>query len=144
MPLGTPRWSHRSGRCAALTGHSQVLSLAAVPTPDGRVLLASAGEDRTVQLWDPGTGQAVGDPLTGHAGPVWAVATVPMPDGRVLLASAGEDRAVRVWDPVTRQLVGRPLMMVEPVVSMVGFEGRLAVATGLAVCLLARPADAMC
>jgi WD40 repeat protein len=130
---------------APLTGHTGwIRSLAVAALPDGPVLLASGGDDGTVRLWDPGTGQAVGDPLTGHAGPVWAVATLPMPDGRVLLASAGEDSAVRVWDPVTRQLVGRPLMMVEPVVSMVGFDGRLAVATGLAVCLLARPADAMC
>ncbi|WP_204015009.1 helix-turn-helix domain-containing protein, partial [Virgisporangium aurantiacum] len=42
---------------------AQVHALTAVSGPDGRTLLASAGE--TVRLWDPVTGAAVGLPLTG-------------------------------------------------------------------------------
>ena len=49
-------------------------------------LLASAGDDGTVRLWDPATGDPVGDPLTGHDGGVTAVAFNH--DG-TLLASAG-------------------------------------------------------
>ena len=63
----------------------------------GRAALASAGDDRTVRLWDPATG-AEQATLTGHTGRVTAVAFSP--DGR-RLASAGEDGTVRLWDPAT-------------------------------------------
>ncbi|SES41452.1 hypothetical protein, partial [Lentzea albida] len=56
----------------------------------------------TVRLWDPVTGQPVGDPLTGHTGRVAAVAAVPLPDGRTLLATASHDATVRLWDPATQ------------------------------------------
>ena len=50
-----------------LTGHTdQVVAVAAVPLPDGRVLLATGSHDRTVRLWDPATGTPAGQPLTGH------------------------------------------------------------------------------
>ncbi|MEU8205199.1 hypothetical protein [Streptosporangium sp. NPDC049046] len=45
--------------------------------PQDGHLLATAADDETVRLWDTATGQPVGDPLTGHTGPVWAVAFHP-------------------------------------------------------------------
>jgi WD40 repeat protein len=61
--------------------------------PDGR-RLASAGEDRTVRVWDTRTGRPV-RALHGHADVVSGTAFSP--DGR-RLASAGFDGAVKVWD----------------------------------------------
>jgi WD40 repeat protein len=69
---------------------------------DGK-LLASAGADGTVRLWDPVTGLAVGVPL--HASARYGVNWVALsPDG-TLLASAGGDGTVRLWNPATGRLV---------------------------------------
>ena len=37
---------------------------------DGRPVVISGGSDRTVRVWDLATGELVGDPFTGHSGPV--------------------------------------------------------------------------
>ena len=66
--------------------------------PDG-TWLATAGDDGTVRIWDPATGQQRAT-LTGHTGPVRAVAIAP--DG-TWLASGGDDGTVRIWDTATGQ-----------------------------------------
>jgi WD40 repeat protein len=71
-----------------------------LPAPvGGRQLLASAGDDGTVRIWDPEMGEqrAV---LQGHRMSVSAVCVVAVGD-RQLLASASNDRTVRTWDPET-------------------------------------------
>ncbi len=86
---------------AVLEGHTgQVRALCPV-TVDGQPLLASAGEDRTVRLWDPATGEQVRS-LEGHTGGVNALCPVTV-DGHVMLASASYDHTVRIWDPATGQ-----------------------------------------
>ncbi|MER6072046.1 TIR domain-containing protein [Streptomyces sp. NPDC001817] len=92
-----------------LTGHTGKLWTAAVHPL--RPLVATAGDDRTVRLWNPGTGEETAV-LTGHTGRILAVAFSP--DGS-LLASGGEDGTVRLWNvpadgPATLRvtLVGMP------------------------------------
>ena len=65
----------------------------------GRDLLASAGNDGTVRIWDPETGEQR-TVLEGHGGAVNALCAVSVA-GRDLLASAGNDGTVRIWDPET-------------------------------------------
>ena len=87
------------GRLDAAEGHQDWVRAVGPVTVRGRELLASAGDDWTVRIWEPATGepQAV---LEGHEDWVRALCAVAA-QGRQLLASAGDDRTVRVWDPAT-------------------------------------------
>ncbi|WP_406095094.1 TIR domain-containing protein [Kitasatospora purpeofusca] len=83
-------WVDRAVR-HRLTGHvGRLWTAAAHPR---RPLLATAGDDRVVRLWDPLAGTEVAG-LRGHTGRILAVTFSP--DGS-LLASGGEDGTIRLW-----------------------------------------------
>ena len=90
------------------------------PSGQRPALVAVACSDGCVDLWNPVSGRPVGEPLTGHDGPVLGVAFTG--DGR-LLASAGHDRTVRLWDPGTARPVGAPLVGHREAVEAVAFTG---------------------
>src|SRR2546427_38075 len=71
---------------------------------DGK-LLATAGGDGTVRLWNPATGQPVGAPLPAGTGPGGGVTAVAFSRDGKLLATAGGDGTVRLWNPATGQPV---------------------------------------
>jgi RNA polymerase sigma factor (sigma-70 family) len=65
-------------------------------SPDGKVL-ASAGWDNTIRLWDSATAKELLR-LQGHTDAVWCVAFAP--NGKTLV-SGGNDGMVRIWEVAT-------------------------------------------
>ncbi len=97
------------------TGPVRALAFAPLtPTPlppgergrgEGGGLLASAGDDGTVKLWElQPAGRRCRATLAGHRGPVSGLAFAP--DGRTL-ASAGADGYLLLWDVATQRVCAR-------------------------------------
>jgi len=74
-------------------------------SPDNTVL-ASAGNDMTVRLWDLASGTQIGEPMLGHT---HVVRIVTFSQDGSLLASGGENGRIILWDVETRQPIGDPI-----------------------------------
>ena len=83
-----------------LSAHTDTVNAVAFGVVEGRAVLASASYDTTVRLWDPATGQPIGEPLTGHTSAVEAVAFAEV-EGRPLVGLPGGNALylVQVFDP---------------------------------------------
>jgi hypothetical protein len=97
-------------------------------SPDGKIL-ASAGDDVTIILWDVTTRQPLGPPLTGHSESVYSLAFSP--DGKSL-ASASNDNMIILWDVASGRPHGQPLLGHSSWVYRVVFspDGTILVSTG--------------
>ena len=67
--------------------------LAVAISRDGGTVV-SGGNDQSVRIWDPATGQQRAQ-MTGHAGPVLALALTP---DDAMIVSASGDLTLRLWD----------------------------------------------
>ena len=96
-----PQSQLRSSRpqLSVQTGHANSVNALAF-SADGK-LLASAGGERTIKVWDAGTGTQLRS-LEGHRGPIYTVAFSP--DGK-FIASGSEDGTIKLWDSATGELL---------------------------------------
>jgi WD40 repeat protein len=92
-------------RATVLARRSDSYGAAVAFHPGGDLLVASGGQDGSVDLWNLETGETAA--LTGHAAGVHAVAFDPA--GGVL-ATGSVDQTIRLWDVAT----GRTTAVLEP------------------------------
>lgn len=93
----TPAWPCRTIQLPPRSSRDKSPVITAIALQPARHLLALAGDDHVIYLWDVETGKEVRR-LEGHTD--WVHTVAFSPDGKVL-ASAGNDRQVMLWDAAT-------------------------------------------
>ena len=91
--------SEQKAELVVQTGHTSSI-ISVVFSPDGK-LLASAGVDKTIKIWDVATGQEL---KTLPAETSFQDSIVFSPDGK-FLASGGKDKIIKFWDIVSGQVI---------------------------------------
>jgi WD40 repeat protein len=101
-------WDMETGRSfrKLAVRKSDLFDVAFSPNKEPK-LLASAGEDGKIILWDTATQRPYGEPLKGHLNLITDVAFSP--DGKTL-ASSSIDWTILLWDVETQQQLGEPLL----------------------------------
>lgn len=93
-------------------------------TRRGDQMLAVA-EQESLRIWDLGSEQLAGEPLTGHAARINDILAWTTPFGEIRLATASSDGSIRLWDPVNGTQAGRSLTgHVGPVRALCTFNTR--------------------
>ncbi|MGW7002589.1 WD40 repeat domain-containing protein [Streptomyces sp. NPDC054933] len=90
-------WNTTTGTRTGLEDHVVAPRVLAALRTGERHVLAAAGADNAIDLWDVTSGRRAGQ-LRGHTDMVTALAAIPTPAGE-LLASSARDNTVRLWDP---------------------------------------------
>lgn len=97
-----------------LDGHQRSRILDLNFSPDDKIL-ASAGSDQTILLWDTATGEVLVPPLINHDSPVGDVA---FSQNGELLASGSDDKTVGLWDVKTGRLLAKFIGHNQPVTAV--------------------------
>ncbi|MFE3451829.1 trypsin-like peptidase domain-containing protein [Nonomuraea sp. NPDC059194] len=108
LPTAAPfraRWASAQPRVvdAVLAGHGGEIATVCTLQSEIGLLLAAAGTDGRIQLWDPITGTHLRE-LAGHHDQISAACAVRIGEYD-LLATGGEDNVIRVWDPSSGAVV---------------------------------------
>lgn len=107
VKLWDPLTRHQIGTTITATtpadGFSNPASVNGVAFNLAGTVLATAGGDGTVRLWDPATHHQIGTTITNTVNGA-ATSLAFNPTGTVL-AAAGSDGVVRLWNPATQQQI---------------------------------------
>ena len=95
-----------------------VNALVPVTTQKDSTLLASAGEDPAILLWDPTTASIIGELSTADVRSFSALAVVPILNGETWLAAGSADGSVSLWDMHSLRLVASLATSGDAVLSM--------------------------
>jgi WD40 repeat protein len=106
-------WTVAWVRCTKPTPHRRIPAASlvyavAIASLEGRFVIVSGGEDKTVRVWDLASGDPILAPIHGHQKRITAIAVVSLA-GRPVIISGSEDKTLRVWDLASGDTILPPI-----------------------------------